>query len=120
MSLDDAATFLRKIGESGPFQHAFTAEVPRDLGSGVPMVEFAARHGYAFTEAELWASMAFGAGDLSEADLAGVAGGLTLTSTPPLTSFKLTSTASGAFTVGGTTYTIDKTTTGSLFGGTDP
>ena len=76
MSQKAVVDFLKRVNEDARFQKEFLDAVPKELSSGAPIVEFAARRGFEFTEKELEQAAATSKSELSEADLKAVAGGV--------------------------------------------
>jgi predicted ribosomally synthesized peptide with nif11-like leader len=75
MSQQAAGEFWKKIDDDKAFQEEFFKAVPKDLSSGAPIVAFAGKHGFSFTEAELKQVAAAASGELSDNQLEAVAGG---------------------------------------------
>ena len=78
MSQQAIAAFWEKIDTDTGFREEFFKAVPKELSNGGPIVEFAGRHGFEFTEQDLQeAAASVGSrGKLSDAQLEAVAGGI--------------------------------------------
>jgi predicted ribosomally synthesized peptide with nif11-like leader len=78
-----AAAFLKAVDEDADLRRELLSAVGNQPSSGAPIVAFASRRGFAFTERELHEAATAGAGgELSDDQLGAVAGG-TMRSQPP-------------------------------------
>jgi predicted ribosomally synthesized peptide with nif11-like leader len=77
MSVKAVTDFWARIDSEPAFSGEFSAAMPARLNSGAPIVSFASKHGFDFTEQELQqaAAAATGKGELNEGDLGAVVGG---------------------------------------------
>ncbi len=98
MSEQAAAAFLNTINEDPVLQDEFRKAMPTEGASGTAIVQFAARHGFEFTERELQARIVAAANRaLSDSELDAVAGGIAV------------APSSGSYSIGGLTYHVDRT-----------
>jgi predicted ribosomally synthesized peptide with nif11-like leader len=77
MSQEAVVTFLKRLDEDADLRKEFLETVPPRISSQAPIVAFAGKHGFGFTEDDLKsAASAFQAGELADAQLDAVVGGV--------------------------------------------
>lgn len=80
MSQQAVGEFFKRVEEDEKMRQTFMADVPQMIEGGAPIVSFAAKHGFTFTEEELKKTAAAvgrksTTGELTDSELEAVAGG---------------------------------------------
>jgi predicted ribosomally synthesized peptide with nif11-like leader len=78
MSQEAIGEFFKRVEEDEALRQQFMSSVPQMLSGGAPIVEFAAKHGFSFSEEELKKAAAVvgrKTEELSDSELEAVAGG---------------------------------------------